>query len=75
MLFRSHLCGMEMEYLKLNDNDRLNKIQNAQEKFLNEHLKNWPFALRDEVAKKDENGFYTAILDYTIGWIELETSE
>ncbi len=74
LAFMQFLCTQEAEGWKKGDEDRVQNAVTAQERFLSEHLGSWIGSLHEKVSARDETGFYSAVIEITRGWIELEMS-
>lgn len=55
--------------------DKAALCEDAKKKFIAEHAGKWFAALRDRLMKKDENGFYTALICLAAQVIEREAEE
>ena len=74
LAFLQFLCMQEAESWKKGDENRIQNVVTAQERFLSEHLGLWIGSLHEKVRARDETGFYSAVIEITKGWIEQDMS-
>lgn len=75
LAFMQYLCTQEANSWKEGDENRIQNAVTAQERFLSEHLGSWIGSLHEKVSARDETGFYSAVIEITQGWIELDMSK
>lgn len=59
--YMSYLCGLELETLRAGEDDRRQRIVNAQHAFLREHLTQWLPALTKRVEECDDSKSFALV--------------
>ena len=70
--FIHYLYEKEADALQKNDYSLAQNISETRKKFITEHINTWLVALQNRITSFDENGFYSYILEFTLGLLEWE---
>ena len=73
--FMSYLSIRGEEALRENDVNRAGELVSIQAQFLSEHLLLWIGALSREITSCDRAGFYSAVLEFAEGWVDMHLEE
>jgi len=64
--FMRHLVTLED---KVGSPEELQRILQAEDEFLGEHLCRWVAGLRERIEAQDGTGFYSSVASFTNGWV------
>ncbi|MFQ5998022.1 MAG: molecular chaperone [Candidatus Bathyarchaeia archaeon] len=69
LAFMGSLCRQESDALRRHEKNETLKISIMELDFLKDHLLSWMPVMRQSIARFDELGFYSGILELIEGWI------
>lgn len=70
--FMHVMAYKESNSVENNETEHIEIVQDAQLKFINDHLGRWTGQFRDKMAKADELGFYIALAEMLDLWVKFD---